>query len=155
VSAERQYREKLGPPQLGVDAVPHAAAGTLCAMSWLVQHVPLSTATLAAIFGRGLQERVWRDLADKGPATVHDLTARIGEDHERVRNALYRLASLEAVRCHMRVPSPIGGSLPRVVWAACDRDGLVVGARRQSGMGALAGAGFARAGTCTATGGLR
>jgi len=92
-------------------------------MSWLVQQVPISTATLAAIFGRGLQEQVWRDLAERGPATVHELSGRMDEDHERVRNALYRLAMMQAVRCATRVPSPLSASTPRVVWVALDREG--------------------------------
>lgn len=105
-------------------AIARAASGTVSAMAWLVQHVPVSTATLAAIFGSGLQELVWRDLVDRGPATVHELTDRTGEDHQRVRNALYRLAMLRAVRCMARVPSPLSPSTPRVMWVALDRDGL-------------------------------
>lgn len=91
-------------------------------MSWLVQHTPVSTATPAAIFSRGLQEIVWRGLAENGPATVHELSGRMGEDHERVRNALYRLAMLQAVRCGTRVPSPLSASTPWVVWVALDRE---------------------------------
>lgn len=103
---------------------------TMSVMSWLVQHIPVSTATMAAIFGRGLQETVWRDLADSGPATVHELSQRLGEDHQRVRNALYRLAMLRAVRCAARVPSPVSASTPRVVWVALDRDGRPQGKQR-------------------------
>lgn len=99
---------------------------TRSVMSWIVQHVPVSTATLSAIFGRGLQEEVWMNLARAGPATVHELTERLQDDHQRVRNALYRLASLRAVRCAMRVPSPVSASTPRVVWAAVDRDGRLL-----------------------------
>lgn len=108
-------------PSDGVAA--RAAAGTMSVMAWLVQQVPISTATMAAIFGRGLQEVVWRDLAENGPATVHELSNRLSEDHQRVRNALYRLAMLQAVRCVSRVPSPLSASTPRVVWVALDRDG--------------------------------
>lgn len=104
---------------------------TVSVMSWLVQHIPISTATLAAIFGTGLQEVVWRDLAERGPVTVHELTDRLGEDHQRVRNALYRLASVRAVRCMTRIPSPVGASRPRVVWAAIDRDGILIDRRKQ------------------------
>ncbi len=92
---------------------------------WIVAQVPISTATLAAIYGSGRQEVVWKSLASSGPATVHELTERLEVDHQSVRNALYRLARLGAVRCVMRVPSPVGGSLPRVVWAAADRDGRI------------------------------
>lgn len=104
---------------------------TISVMAWLVQHIPVSTATLAAIFGRGLQETVWRDLAERGPATVHELADRLGEDHQRVRNALYRLASVRAVRCMTRTPSPLGSSRLRVVWAALDRDGRLIDRRKQ------------------------
>lgn len=104
---------------------------TISVMAWLVQHIPVSTATLAAIFGRGLQETVWRDLAERGPATVHELADRLGEDHQRVRNTLYRLASVRAVRCMTRMPSPVGASRPRVVWAAIDRDGILIDRRKQ------------------------
>jgi len=103
---------------------------TMSVMAWLVQQVPISTATLPAIFGRELQEVVWRDLAERGPATVYELTDRLQEDRQRVRNALYRLASLRAVRCAMRVPSPVSASTPRVVWVAIERDGRVMGGKQ-------------------------
>lgn len=92
---------------------------------WIVSHVPISTATLAAIYGSGRQEIVWLSLAREGPATVHEIVTRLDGEHQSVRNALYRLARLGAVRCVTRVPSPLGGSLPRVVWAALDRDGRI------------------------------
>lgn len=107
-------------------------------MAWIAQQVPVSTATLVAIFGRGLQEAVWRNLAEDGPATVHDLATRLDEDHQRVRNALYRLASLGAVRCAMRVPSPVSASTPRVVWVALDDEGRPQRLSR-SNWGGLAG----------------
>lgn len=111
-------------------------------MAWLVQHIPVSTATLAAIFGAGLQEQVWRDLADRGPATVHDLSQRLGVEHERTRNALYRLASVGAVGCYTREASPVGGTIARVVWCARDHDGRPVGTAQgaQQPGRALAGA---------------
>lgn len=93
---------------------------------WMVQHLPVSTATMLAAYGVGIQEIVWRDLAGRGPCSVHDLSDRLGLPHENVRNALYRLVSKSAVKCHLRVPSPVGGALPRVVWAACDRNGPIL-----------------------------
>lgn len=92
---------------------------------WIIQQIPVSTATQPAAYGRGLQEIVWRNLAEYGPATVHDLAERLADDHQRVRNTLYRLASLGVVRCAARVPSPMMSSTPRVVWCVVDRSGQV------------------------------
>jgi len=98
---------------------------------WMVDHMLLTTATLADLAGSGLQLSIWRNLAEEGPATVHELTGRIAEDHQRVRNALYRLVELQAVKCHQRIPSPVGASRPRVVWVALDRSGCpVIGKQR-------------------------
>lgn len=100
---------------------------------WLIQQIPVSTATQLAAYGRGLQEIVWRNLAEYGPATVHELACRLADDHQRVRNALYRLASLGAIRCAARLPSPVYASRPRVVWCVVDREGrFATGARSRS-----------------------
>ena len=98
---------------------------TRSVVAWMVSHIPISTVTTAidAIAGSGLQHVVWRNLAENGPTTVHELAGRLGEDHQRVRNALYRLICSRAVKCYQRIPSPIGASRPRVVWVALDRDG--------------------------------
>lgn len=96
------------------------------ALAWMVGQIPVSTTTISPPHGAGLQEVVWRDLAAHGPATVHELSRRLRDDHERVRNALYRLYYRSAVRVAMRVPSTCGGSLPRVVWVAVDHEGKPV-----------------------------
>lgn len=96
-------------------------------LAWIARQIPYGTATLAALAGSGLQEHVWRDLAERGPVTVHELIHRLDEDHERVRNALYRLLVRNAVRPIAREPSPRPSATRRVVWAAIDRDGRVIG----------------------------
>lgn len=106
---------------------------TRSVMTWMLAHIPLSTATaIANFYGAGLQEVVWRNLAEEGPTTVHELSGRLGEGHQRVRNALYRLIILRAVKCYQRVPSPIGASRPRVVWVAIDRDGRLLGRKQRA-----------------------
>lgn len=96
-------------------------------LAWIASQIPYGTATLAAISGSGLQEHVWRDLAERGPVTVHELIQRLDEDHERVRNALYRLLVRNAVKPIAREPSPRASATRRVVWAAVDRDGNLLG----------------------------
>lgn len=107
---------------------------TRSVVTWMLAHIPISTVTTAvdAIAGTGLQHVVWCNLSEHGPTTVHELAGRLGEDHQRVRNALYRLICARAVRCLQRVPSPIGASRPRVVWAAIDRDGRVLTGKQRA-----------------------
>ena len=95
------------------------------ALAWMAAQIPVSTATISQPHGEGLQQVVWRDLVDRGPATVYEIAVRIGEDRERTRNAIYRLMYRNAVRCAMRVPGM--GSLPRVVWVALDYRGRPLG----------------------------
>ena len=98
-------------------------------LAWIVSQIPYGTATMQSICGTGLQEMVWSDLATNGPATVHRLIERCDDDHEKVRNALYRLLMRGAVRPIAREPAPRPSANRRVVWAAVHRDGTVVIAR--------------------------
>lgn len=105
---------------------------TRAVFQWMVRNMPILTSTVTAICGHGLQEIVWCNLRDQGPTTVHELAERLGEDRDRVRNALYRLICMRAVKCLTRIPSPIGASRPRVVWCAVDRDGTLFDAKQRA-----------------------